>query len=270
MVASSHRSRLPVVLLNVLFPGAGLAYSGRVARGTVIAGASALAALAWMVTWALAPLPEPVLWIGAGAAMLLLQVALVVTVLRSPRTDAGTGTRLWPALGLVIAGGLLITYGGGLFVERLHLGGASMEPSLPAGASFLVIKGGPRARLERGAIVVHEGPHMERTRMVHRVIGLEGDRIEVAGTDVVVNGQSLQHEPCPGGARGCVVEQLPGAAPYRVQYADRRPDQDPGRFTLLVPAGHFFVMGDNRDESWDGRHFGPVHVSRYVGRVLDR
>lgn len=119
----------------------------------------------------------------------------------------------------------------------------------------------------RGDIVVFFSPH-DGTRLVKRVIGLPGDRIEMREKVLFVNGAAASVAAGRAESRAAVVaeEQL-GAVAHSVRLlAD-----DVGSITafgpLTVPRREYFVMGDNRDESFDSRYFGPVPEDQIVGRA---
>jgi signal peptidase I len=163
---------------------------------------------------------------------------------------------------------------------------ASMEPGLLIGDYLVVSKfayGWSRASLPfnpplpegrafgrlpaRGDVVVFRRPSDPREVWIKRVIGLPGDRIEVIGGTVVVNGVALpQRSLGPSIERGPtgsplerVEERQPNGAAYVTFDAgpslsgDDRPPQ-------VVPTGALFVMGDNRDNSLDSRWAGDVGV----------
>jgi signal peptidase I len=129
---------------------------------------------------------------------------------------------------------------------------------------------------QRGDIVVFFSPH-DGKRLVKRVIGLPGDSIELRNNVLVLNGQPVEYEPlakeflpdlAPADREGRVfaTEQLPGqthavagnpAVPARRSFAPYR-----------VPEGHYFMMGDNRDDSFDSRYYGPVKRKQIVGRAM--
>jgi len=128
---------------------------------------------------------------------------------------------------------------------------------------------------QRGDIVVFFSPHYG-LRLVKRVVGLPGDTIELRDNAIILNGQPVRYEPlteellhdlAPADREGRVfaTEQLPGqthavagnpAVPARRSFAPYR-----------VPEGHYFMMGDNRDDSFDSRYYGPVERKQIVGRA---
>lgn len=102
---------------------------------------------------------------------------------------------------------------------------------------------------ERGVRTVLEAVGVRTARvedLIKRVIAVEGDRLEIRDNRVLVNGIPLD-EPYL-------------AVGYRMR------DVSP----FYVPAGHVWVMGDNRDNSQDSRRFGPVPMEDVVGRAFVR
>jgi signal peptidase I len=128
---------------------------------------------------------------------------------------------------------------------------------------------------QRGDIVVFFSPH-DGKRLVKRVVGLPGDSIELRNNELVINGEPVEYlsiaeellRDVPATERvGRVfaTEQLPGhthavagnpALPAMRSFAPVR-----------VPAGRYFMMGDNRDDSYDSRFWGTVDRNQIIGRV---
>jgi signal peptidase I len=132
---------------------------------------------------------------------------------------------------------------------------------------------------KRGDVAVFKLPRDNSTDYIKRIIGLPGDRIQVVRGVLQVNGQPVRRELLgPYAAEGTIVRQyretLPAAnnslaAPHLIlEASDDQPFDNTTEF--LVPAGHVFAMGDNRDNSLDSRAMnavGFIPVENLVGRA---
>ncbi len=128
----------------------------------------------------------------------------------------------------------------------------------------------------RGEIVVFYKP-TDGVRLVKRVIGVPGDKIKLDGNMLTINGKRLEYEeigndvgdPLPAPPRRYFREHLGDYVHTIAIYSDvrtvARPDfRDLQEFT--VPAGMYYMMGDNRDNSADSRDFGFVPEGEILGR----
>ena len=119
---------------------------------------------------------------------------------------------------------------------------------------------------ERGDVAVFKLPRDNATDYIKRIIGLPGDRVQVRNGILHINGQAVRRESLGpftvegDGPRITVRryrETLPGGRVHEILEM-----QDDGGFDntpeFLVPPGHVFVMGDNRDNSLDSRAMGVV------------
>jgi signal peptidase I len=136
-----------------------------------------------------------------------------------------------------------------------------------------------------GDVAVFKWPGDNRTDYIKRIVGVAGDRVQVKGGALYLNDKPVQMRPAgnggpqpAGGAEGQIfVEVLPGSTPHFIQKrkpigAPKEPGDDPNNTReFVVPPGHVFVMGDNRDESADSRvtssQVGFVPIENLVGRA---
>jgi signal peptidase I len=106
----------------------------------------------------------------------------------------------------------------------------------------------PIKKIERGMVITFKSPAEIEKEYVKRVIGLPGETIKVVNKKVYLNGKYLE-EPY---VRFSDKEILNS-------YRDNFPE-------FTIPKGHFFCMGDNRDNSFDSRFWGPVPEDYIIGR----
>jgi len=127
----------------------------------------------------------------------------------------------------------------------------------------------------RGDIVVFYSPYDEK-RLVKRVIGLPGDTIELRNDNLILNGQAVEYGSFERGSVADLsskerstmffaTEQLPGRDHAVATWPGVTARRDFGPIT--VPTGQYFMMGDNRDNSFDSRYYGSVDRKRIVGRA---
>lgn len=147
-----------------------------------------------------------------------------------------------------------------LLVDKLHYGGK-------IGAPFV-----PYRPIQHGDIVVFHYPVDPKQHFVKRVIGMPGDRVRLINQEVYVNGV---HVPEP-----YAVHKIGDHQVFRDEFPRLNlPFGLEGRWwlqmqklvedgQLIVPSGHYFVMGDNRDDSYDSRYWGFVPEENVIGRPL--
>lgn len=180
-------------------------------------------------------------------------------------------------------------------VEPFRIPSGSMMPTLLVGDFILVNKFTYGLRLpvtktklielgqpERGDIVVFRWPVNPRLDYIKRVVGLPGDRVGYRQKTLFINGEPVPIEPVgqyrPEGsgmrALGSIEgrEQL-GNEPHPVLVNPLAPDFSPScRFManreVEVPEGQFLMVGDNRDDSNDGRCWGFVPEENLVGKAF--
>ena len=144
-------------------------------------------------------------------------------------------------------------------VQAFKIPTGSMESNLLIGDHLLVNKfiyglGSaftakilPYKEPKRGDVIVFKYPNSPEVAYVKRLMGMPGDRIEMKGRTLYINGQALQESYTQYIDPGSVNEHY---GPYD------------------VPQGHYFAMGDNRDNSQDSRFWGFVPRDYILGKAL--
>jgi signal peptidase I len=176
------------------------------------------------------------------------------------------------------------------FIGNFMIPTASMTPTLPVGDFIFVNKTayGIRApfsnetivkmgKPERGDIAVFHFPVNPDVDFVKRIVGMPGDVISYKNKMLTINGHKLDYTDCNRDAKNYYNQSLAGGSgdtvctedllgvKHQVDWVDSSSAKD---FEgLKVPVGHYFVMGDNRDNSEDSRYWGFVPKKDLVGKA---
>jgi len=178
---------------------------------------------------------------------------------------------------------ILLLFATTTLVQSYVIPTVSMEDTLLRGDHLLVDKlsyapGGvlsnyllPYQEVERGDIIVFRWPIDVRQNYVKRVVGVPGDRLKIVNKQLYLNGTPL------------VEPYASHKTPYFDSYRDNFPGEPNVRLEepalemleenvvngeLVVPPGHYFVLGDNRDNSLDSRYWGFVPRQNIIGKPL--
>lgn len=186
---------------------------------------------------------------------------------------------------------LLIAAGLGLVPAYLHaytIAGSSEIPNVLLGDKIVVNSAADRLKLPYSNVTLFgtaapkrvdfvylrlpNNPHL-RLGFFKRILGLPGETIEMRDNRVIVNGQALPVESLPKtkfswlpdpGPPEQVFESEDGHwimfAPGKGSYRDHP--------RIRLPAGQYFLLGDNRDDSYDSREFGPISEDLFLGKVI--
>jgi signal peptidase I len=144
-------------------------------------------------------------------------------------------------------------------LQQFYISGPSMETSLFQDDRVLVNKLSYRLHdVKRGDVIVFDrvttsGGIVEHDDLIKRVIAVGGDSIQIKKCEVIINGEPIQEKYLDRPVEGddlnsrCRVVDMP---------------------SLTVPKDQLFVMGDNRNESFDSRSFGPIPKKLVIGRAF--
>ncbi len=175
-------------------------------------------------------------------------------------------------------------------VEPFQIPSASMVPTLEVGDFILVNKFAYGLRLpvvgtrvmevgepQRGDVMVFFPPDDKRY-FIKRVIGLPGDRVEIRDKRLMINGevanQTLLAELPAGKPSYQLYKEQIGLVEHAIRTELYKPrgrtplGYDPDNLSLTVKPGHYFMMGDNRDNSSDSRFWGQVPEHNVVGKAF--
>ena len=253
MSEPKKRNAILAAVLTGLGGGVGFLYLGRwrLAIALTLAGPLLLAIGAWT---RLILVPMGLAAVALALAILwLLSVAYSVRIaLRQEPTALRRYQRWYVYLGFYVAAAIPISV---LLEHRASILGydvfrvpsGSMIGTLLPGDYFISDTWAYRHRApKRTEVVVFRYPRDTSLKYVQRVIGLPGDAVRISRHRVQVNGEALDE-------------------PY--VRPENRVDPSLGSGTFKVPAGEYFVLGDNRDNSSDSRLWGTVPASNLYGTV---
>jgi len=167
-------------------------------------------------------------------------------------------------------------------VEPFQIPSSSMVPTLQVGDYILVNKYTYGLRLpvlrnkvvalnepQRGDVMVFFPPHMNDTYFIKRVVGLPGDSIIYQNKQLFINGELVTRLPLgpdpDTSPRYRLAEETLGDSSHIMRVDTLRPGRD---FSVRVKPGHYFMMGDNRDNSSDSRDWGQVPEQDIVGKAF--
>jgi signal peptidase I len=276
-------------LLSLSAPGAGQIYAGRWQRGfAILAAIMAFYGLYRIASLIFAPLP---LFLWLFLVLLGVQVIVLFDALRLVRRAVEREKRPWRrsvtlALFTPIVTITLLDMVLPVGWPSYSLPSSSNIPTLLVGDYFLADARPAERMPHRGEMMTFRYPRDRRITYVKRVIGLPGDRVQLRGGQIFLNGDAV-----PRAAAGDYtmhlesgtpsvgkeyIETLPSGASYHIVKLDDGERFDAGAQidtnntpVYEVPDDHVFVLGDNRDNSVDSRFatIGFVPISDLTGRA---
>ena len=188
--------------------------------------------------------------------------------------------------------------------ESFSMSASSMEPTLNVSDKVLVSKLGfgnyrylgfqiakfdMTAQVKRGDVVVFQSPQNSQTDWIKRIVGVEGDQISYSDKTITIIkacGESkdecskanlLKVIPISNDGNGLnILKEINGDVEYKILLDDKMIDfvmrfyrqAGSGSAQWVVPPGHYFVLGDSRDNSFDSRYWGFVPKENLIGKVI--
>lgn len=208
---------------------------------------------------------RPTAWHGKLYGLILITLISAITV------NVGVRAFLWsgyesPSSSMLPS----LTVGDRYYVSKFAYGYSRF--SFPLGIAWFEGRLFSREP-ERGDIAVFRGPQDIEENYIKRIVGLPGDRIQLKDGVLHINGTPVEreriedYELSPGHVVPQYLETLPNGRVHRIveEKGDAGFSDDTAEFT--VPDGHYFAMGDNRDNSADSRVVGYIPTENLIGRL---
>jgi signal peptidase I len=275
----SPRKPLLATVMSLVLPGFGQLYNGEPNKAIWLFLSFALISVpgvAFIALYLPAAAMLPALVLGL---LLALGIWLygAIDAWRGARCAQAYTPRAWQVSGMyllvlvlcsVFALPLLIGYVRHHQVSAFRIPSSSMEPSVLKGDFIFADKryNCPECKrsVQRGDVAIFTYPNDRTLYYIKRIIGLPGDRVQIKGDEIWLNGKSLKVQEAKT-AVGAIVTESIGIRQWQVNWA--APDRNQLGAELTVPPGHVFVLGDNRSATVDSRAFGTVPLQDVIGKA---
>lgn len=249
-------------LLTLLSPAVGYAYVGKIQKGIIIS----------LLLLLLYPTLAIFLTVKITKTMLLCLVIFPITIIcllffDCYKTAKRSNTsyvlkpynKWWTYISLYIVFGILLTslsqnYTRNNSIQAFKIPAGSMLPTLQIGDHLLVDKGIYKNQvIQQGDIVVFPIPKKPQIDYIKRVVALAGETIEISNKELFING--VKHE-----------NKYASHIDTRVIPKGSSPRDNFG--PIQIPEDSVFVMGDNRDNSYDSRFYGVIPTETVKGKFI--
>lgn len=252
----AHRKSWMAVGLTLLLPGLGHIYNGQTKKAVILLVLPFVFLLVCVVVVATDPyrLCFPVMT-AALVGSIIFYVGSLVDAFRSAKSQSSEYqmkkyNRAYVYFGVYLAFSICFSVCRSYFrtnwFESYVVPTEGMAPTLITGDRFFADKrSDSRSKIERGEMILYRSPKDRGTIYVKRVVAVAGDKVEVFGKGVRVNGK--------------LIETTKPEEPMNINIQNS---------AIEVPEGYLFLLGDNQNNSSDSRGHGPVSASSVVGKPL--
>jgi len=273
------------VFLSLLMPGLGQLYCGAIIKGLWLAGLISVVGLLSLL--GLVPgfqVNGKVVLLFQALSLLLYGIGIIDAFIMARRIREDYKLKdynRWSAYVL-----LCLAVSGGYIFSGLYVRDSLLQPfKVPTGAMYPAIWPGDRLLAAKNAyqdndpavgdIVIFRNPDHRRQFFIKRVVAAGGDAVEIRQGEIYINDIKLKREEAPSPTvipsqikrEGMCFYESNRDAKYRIfliANGDPRMRNFP---KTVIPKHHCFVLGDNRDNSFDSRHFGAIPVVGIVGKA---
>ncbi|MDH5649868.1 MAG: signal peptidase I [Gammaproteobacteria bacterium] len=288
MTETTSRNPLLATVASMIMPGLGQLYTGQATKGLLLF--LGLGATTPVSAWLALRGPDSAMWVVMVVFLILSLSVYAYAVVDAYRSARRIGDSYMPKefnqpyiyilvfiIGYFFIFSGLFNYTRERLVESFYIPSQSMLPTVLQGDFLFADKRvnclGCKIRLKRGDLAILVSPNNRTALYIKRIIGLPGDNIEIAGTDIKVNGVSI---------RGAQVTDFEHTElkPLLATHTAWRERSDKDEYTVIwqndasqqdasftVPNGQVYVLGDNRNAAQDSRFFGTVPLVDVIGKA---
>jgi signal peptidase I len=199
-------------------------------------------------------------------------------------TPAASGGSFWEGLKSLLLALALFLVLRSFVIQNFVITSGSMERTLLVGDFLMVNRVALGSRIpfthtlipgysepRRFEVIVFDPPHEKNLKLVKRLIGMPGDTLEMREKALFINGKKMEEPYVQHDGTGDeVMPWMDWQRDYVAPGVDRsayRPTRD-NWGPIVVPADHYFMLGDNRDTSLDSRYWGLLERWRLEGRAV--
>jgi len=281
------------VMLSLILPGLGQVYCGKLTRGLLLGILNTLPiSLIVMVllfkNLFVLVLVAVGLFVFGGIIQLIAIIDSIYLVKHiGPNYELKEYNRWYVYLLLILMGG-----GSGTIASTSYIKSNIMEAfRIPIAQNYPTIIPGDRILANkivyqktdprRGDMVVFLNPENRRENRIKRIVAVEGDTVEMKDNQLYINGQMLERQPLPQSElenlkvqacgkylQGDVFYEINGDSKYKIFFSTTPHEKESYDFPkITVPKYNCFVLGDNRNDSYDSRNFGPIPLTAIKGRA---
>ena len=289
-IVKNKRRIWVAIMLSLILPGLGQVYCGKLSRGFFLTFLNILPIPLilglFLLSDSLMLAPITIILILFGSAVQVFSI--IDSALLAKR--AGINYQLkeynrWYVylfLVLIVSGG---TIGSALYLrdqclEAFSVPTASCYPNIVPGDRILANKNAyEKTDPQRGDLIIFINPENRHAKMIKRVVAIAGDTLEMKNNELYINDQKLELKKLPGSAidkirladnentKGDLYQETNGKAKYNILLSDSSETTIHDFAKITIPANHCFVLGDNRNNSYDSRNFGSIHLATIIGRA---
>ncbi|MBN2590969.1 MAG: signal peptidase I [Sedimentisphaerales bacterium] len=288
-VKNNKRRIWVALMLSLIMPGLGQVYCGKLSRGFFLTFLNILPLPLilglFLLSDSLMLAPITVILILFGFAIQVFSI--IDSSLLAKRAGADYELKeynrwyVYLLLVLIVSG---CTIGSGLYLrdqclEAFSVPTASCYPSILPGDKILASKNAYKnTDPQRGDLIVFINPENRHVKFIKRVVAIAGDTVEMKNNELYINGQKLKVEKLPDSifdkirlddsTKGEFYQETNDKTQYKILLSD-----SPEKFTqqdfekTTIPKYHCFVLGDNRNNSYDSRNFGCVPLATIIARA---